>query len=97
MQRPIAAGDNDGAGADEADACNHLGAQTAHIGIIVHVKVEILAGEGGHTGAKANQNVGAETRRAALILTLDADQAAAYRRQQHAQGKGSQRQLPQGG
>ena len=92
---PLAAGDDDGARADEADTGHHLRAQAGHIREVVHVQIEILAGQRGHGGPQADEDMGAEARRTALVLPLDADDAAADHRQQHADGDGKQGHIPQ--
>ena len=70
---------------DEADAGHHLGAQAGHVGVIMEVQVQELAGEGGHGRPQADQDMGAESRRPAFVLPLQSDQAAADYRQQHPQ------------
>ena len=51
---PLAAGDDDGARADEADARHHLGSQAGHVGVLAQDQVEVLAGQGGHGRAEAD-------------------------------------------
>ena len=82
-------GDNDGTGADEADTCHHLRAQTGHIGKVVQIQIQVLAGQRGDGRADADEDVRAEAGRAALVRALDTDNAAAHERagQTHEHGK----------
>ena len=88
-------GDNDGTGADEADTCHHLRAQTGHIRVVMQIKIEELAGKCGDCRTQANKNVGAEAGGAALISPLDADETAAEDSQQHSCGDGGKRHVTQ--
>ena len=78
-----ALGHNNGSSADEADAGDDLGPQAGQVRAVAHDQVEILAGGGGHGRAQADQNMGAEPGGPALVLPLNADDAAAQHRQDH--------------
>ena len=91
---PLAAGDDDGAGADEADAGDDLCAQTGQVGGVVHHQAQVLAGEGGDGSAQTDEDVGAEAGGAALELALDADDAAADESQKHTQQNGTEGKVP---
>ena len=70
-------GDNDGTGADEADAGNNLRAQTRHISKIMHIQIQILTGQRGDRCTDTDEDMGAEACRTTLVRALDADDAAA--------------------
>ena len=90
----LAIGDDDGTRADKADTGDNLGAQAAHIGKKVHFQTEILAGQGGHSRAQADENMGAKARRTALVFPLQADNAAADNRQNKAHGHSQKGHIP---
>ena len=83
----VAAGDDDGAGPQEADAADHLGPQPGGVPGVVELD-DILVGEDGQGGAQADQDMGAEPGRAALPPPLHADDAAAEDGHQEAQDDG---------
>ena len=85
---------DDGAGADEANARHHLGPQPGHIGVVVQIQVQELAGEGGHGRPQADQDMGAEACGPALVLPLQPDETAAHHRQQHPQRGGQHGHIP---
>ena len=78
-------GDNDGAGADKAQSGDDLGGKSGHVRRKVHHQVNIVAGERSGRRADDDQDVGAETGRPVLGGALDADQASAEDRQDHAE------------
>lgn len=88
-------GDDDGAGADKADARHYLGAQPGHIRVIMHLEVEILTGQRGHGRPQADEDMGPKAGGPAFVLPLNADNAAADHRQQHPHGDREQRHVPQ--
>ena len=87
--------DYDRARADEADAGDDLRAEARHVGVVVHVQVQELAGHGGHRSAEADQDMRAEARRAALVRALQPDQAAAEHGEQHAHSDREHGDIPQ--
>lgn len=102
VQRPAAvvrpylvpAGDDNGTGTDETDACDDLGAEPGHIGEEALVEEQILAGHGGHGSADTDEDVGPETGRTALELPLEADERAAEEGQEQAEAHGEERDVP---
>ncbi len=72
----VAAGDDDGAGAQKADAVDDLGPQTGGVAVAEDLN-HILVGEDGEGGAHADQHVGPKAGGAPLASPLDADDAAA--------------------
>jgi len=93
---PLLPGDDDAAGADEADTCRYAGAHAGDIQIVVHIQKQKLTGQADHGRAETDENMGAEAGGTPLILPLNADKSAAENRQQHPQcngrhGHGAQR------
>ena len=81
--------------ADKADTGNDLRAETRNVRIQVHRQEHVLARQCRHRRAEADQYMCAEARRTALVLPLDSDDAATEHRQDHPQGGGQQRYVPQ--
>ena len=92
---PLVPGHNDGTGTDKADSCNDLGAHPGDIRGHLHFQHNVFAGQGGHGGTDADQDMGAETGGTPLIFPLNTDDTAAEHSQQHPDQDRLNRQAPE--
>ena len=67
--------DQNNAGAEEADAGNHLGRDTEHVAAHAADLGYEQTAEDGHNAAEADKNMRAEARRSAVLAPLVADQS----------------------
>ena len=86
--------DNNGSGADKADARHHTASHTRHIQIVVHIQKQMLAGHCGHGRAQANQDMGPEASRPPFVFPLHSHNASTDHRQHQTQSNGDHRYIP---
>ena len=90
----LAAGDDDGTGADKTDAGDNLSAHSGYICKQMHDLIQIQICENGYRGAETDQNMRAETSRATLEFSFYADNSPAYDGGNHSHGNGGKTHIP---